>query len=163
MGPFLYPFVDVHMDGFHTLAIMNVGSMNMGEQMPLLSDSFIFLGRLAGSCGSADFSFFGCLYAPFHDGYTTLHSHQQHNKVSRFPDLANICLSPLGNSYLYRCEVGSHSSFNLGYAENLSEAEHIFINLLTIFLFSEEKYLPSNLPKFRLDGLPLCCRVVSYL
>ena len=74
-----------------------------------------------------------------HSSYINLHSHQQCTRVPFLHILVSIYyLLSFDDSYSDRCEVIAHCGFDLHFLI-ISDAEHPFMCLLTIYMSSLEK------------------------
>ena len=82
---FIHSPVDVHVGCFRVLAIVNSAAVNMGIHMSfsvLVFSGYMPRSGIAGSYGGFIPSFLKTVYAIFHSGCISLHSHQ---KCKKFP------------------------------------------------------------------------------
>ena len=115
----LYPSIDLHLSCFHVLDIVNSAAMNIEIHVSFQIIIFIFSGyiprsRIAGSYGNFIFSFLRNFHSVLHSGYTNIHSHQQHRKVSfSMPSPAFIICKHFDDGHSDWCKVMLRCSFDL--------------------------------------------------
>jgi hypothetical protein len=134
-----------HLGCFHSLAIANTAAINIGMQVPfLLPDSrslrYIPRRRIAESYGRSISSFVRRLHTVFHNGCTSLHSHQQ-------------CMSVLFPQH--PCQILRWNlSVVLIYISFMArDGEHFFMCFLAIWTSPIEKVLFRSVAHFFIGSL----------
>ena len=113
----VYSFADGHLGCFHLLAVVNNTAIHVGVQISLQDPAFSYFGSKLRSviAGKSIFHFLKNHHAIFHNGCSTLHSHQQCIKILISP---HSCQSLLffflsDSCHPNGCEVILHRSFDL--------------------------------------------------
>ena len=144
---FIHSSVDGCPGCFHIWTIINSDTMNIGVPASFRIRTFIFAGfmlrsRIVGSSGKSLFRFLRNLHTVFHTCWTSLLSHWQCSRVLFFPFSLQYLLHVRFLMVAILTSVKWHFTVDfICISLIISDIEHLFMCLWTIYMSSLEKDL----------------------